>query len=254
MPPVDDGGSQPSVHGENHDQQNAAPESRHALRRENNAREKARNCAFAIERQRDPDGNSKPAGDEQGPSGQLQGVWEPRRNDSGDRHILNEGASEVEARQLFQEREVLHDKRTIEAERPTQGFDVGLGGGLRYEQVGRIASEMLEEEDQRDDTEYGAGNLPQSFREKALHVGVLTPSSLPANAIEEQALVRSGLPSRALGCSRDDRPQEGLQLVKTRRKFAGKEGMSKSHHRDFVFAPGPRRPCNGRGRTGLTFP
>ena len=87
----------------------------------------------------------------------MQGVWEPRRNDGGDRHILNERASEVEARQLFQEREVLHDERTIEAERPTQGFDVSfvaVSGTSRY-----------------------VGSPVRCWRKK---ISVMTPNTVPA--------------------------------------------------------------------------
>ena len=55
--------------------------------------------------------------DQQGAARQLQRVWQPRGDDVGDRHVLNDERPEIEAGELFQVGEVLHDERTVEAER-----------------------------------------------------------------------------------------------------------------------------------------
>ena len=88
---------------------------------------------------------------------------------SRDRHVLNDGAAEIEAGDLLQEREVLNDERTVETERPAHRVDIGLGRRFGDEQVGRITGQPLEEEDQRHDTEDCADNLAEPPEKKASH-------------------------------------------------------------------------------------
>jgi hypothetical protein len=70
---------------------------------------------------------------------------------------------------LLQERQVLNNKRTVETERRTHRVDVGLGRRFGDEQIGRITSQPLKEEDQRHDTENCADNLADPLKKKASH-------------------------------------------------------------------------------------
>ena len=78
---------------------------------------------------------------------------------------------------LFEEGEILHDERTVETERLAQRVDIGLGRRLGNQQVGRIAGQPLQEEDQRDHTEDRADDLAEPPGRKLLHDARPAPQS-----------------------------------------------------------------------------
>jgi hypothetical protein len=155
--------------GEQQDQQDAAPEGRHALPDQHERHQEALEPRAAPHRHQDAGRQSDADRDDQRAAREVERVGQARHDDGGDRHALHQRLAEVEARELRQVVEILHMQRPVEAERVAQGLGVLARRALRQHQQGRIAREVLDEEHQRHRPENGDRGLDQAPKQEATH-------------------------------------------------------------------------------------
>ena len=87
-------------HGEQQDQQDAAPEGRHALPDQHERHQEALEPRAAPHRHQDADRQPDADRDDQRAAREIERVGQPRRDDVGDRDALHQRLAEIEAREL----------------------------------------------------------------------------------------------------------------------------------------------------------